>query len=115
MIPVKCETCRYWKRNDQEIGECNNDIVNEEETLEYESCTLHEHDEKRRCYECGDVMWDGYCIEAGLAYYCSDECLEKNMSRAEYLSLYENGNGDSYWTEWEDDGSEDDFLNVRIR
>lgn len=54
----------------------------------------------RICSDCGDVMNEGYCIEAGKAYYCSDTCLEKHMSKEEYETLYDDGEGDSYWTQW---------------
>lgn len=54
----------------------------------------------RECSECGHLMGNGYVIESGLEYYCSDECLHKNISEEEYLKLYDNGNGDTYWTEW---------------
>lgn len=57
----------------------------------------------RTCNECGKEMTEGYCIENGTEYYCSDECLHKNITEEEYLKLYDNGNGDSYWTEWECD------------
>ena len=30
-----------------------------------------------------------------------DYILHKNITEEEYLKLYDNGNGDSYWTEWE--------------
>ena len=45
-------------------------------------------------------MIEGYCIEDGEAYYCSDECLYKHLSEEEFLSLYNNGKGNSYWTNW---------------
>ena len=61
-----------------------------------------EQEEKRHCTECGEEMTEGYCIESGLEYYCSDECLHKNISEEEYERLYDNGNGDSYWTQWEE-------------
>lgn len=62
---------------------------------------IQEAKEKIRiCSECGRVMTEGYCIENGLDYYCSDECLHKNMTQEEYLELYDDGNGDSYYTEW---------------
>lgn len=55
----------------------------------------------RKCTECGDLMHSGYCIDEGASYYCKDECLYKNMTQEEYLELYDDGDGDSYWTEWE--------------
>ena len=62
---------------------------------------LVEKEEPRVCSVCGKEMTEGFCIENGLEYYCSDECLHKNISEEEYERLYDNGNGDSYWTEWE--------------
>lgn len=56
---------------------------------------------KRTCDECNKEMTKGYCIENGMAYYCSEKCLHKNMTEEEFNELYDNGNGDSYWTEWE--------------
>lgn len=55
----------------------------------------------RYCDVCGKPMTEGYCIENGIAYYCSDECLEKDMTWMEYMNLYDDGHGDSYWTEWD--------------
>jgi hypothetical protein len=57
----------------------------------------------RECSECQDVMYEGYCIESGLAYYCSSTCLHKHYTEEEWLALYDGGDGDSYWTEWEED------------
>lgn len=62
---------------------------------------LEEKEEPRICSECGKEMTEGYCIENGLEYYCSDECLHKNISEEEYNRLYDDGYGDTYWTEWE--------------
>ena len=56
----------------------------------------------RVCSECGKPMYEGYCIENGAEYYCSDECLHKNMTEEEYERLYDDGRGDSYWTSWLD-------------
>ena len=58
-----------------------------------------EENDIRVCSECGKLMDMGYNI-GDAEYYCSDECLTKNMSYDEYLELYDEGNGDSYWTEW---------------
>lgn len=58
--------------------------------------------EIRTCDECGSEMVEGYCISGGEEYYCSDECLHKNYTQQQYLDLYDEGYGDSYYTEWED-------------
>ena len=60
-----------------------------------------ELDHVRCCSVCGRAMTEGYCIESGFAYYCSDECMSKEMTREEFLKLYDDGNGDSYWTTWD--------------
>ena len=52
----------------------------------------------RCCSECGKPMYEGFCIENGAEYYCSEECLHKNISEEEYTKLYDDGKGDSYWT-----------------
>lgn len=62
---------------------------------------MHDENNIRRCSHCSKPMSSGYCIENGLEYYCSDECLHKHYTDEEYNSLYNDGNGDSYWTEWE--------------
>lgn len=53
----------------------------------------------RHCDECGKEMWDGYCIGAGIEYYCSDECLHKHYTQEEWEEMYED-DGDNYYTEW---------------
>ena len=57
-------------------------------------------DHVRCCSVCGRAMTEGYCIENGVSYYCSDECMHTEMTDEEYLELYEDGDGDSYWTDW---------------
>lgn len=54
----------------------------------------------RVCKKCGKAMSVGFCIGDGLEYYCSEECLYQDYSKAEYQELYENGDG--YYTEWEE-------------
>lgn len=73
-----------------------NDTPDEVKVLGYDE------DHCRICSECGRLMTEGYCIESGMAYYCSDECLHKNMSEEEFNNLYDDGNGDTYWTSWVD-------------
>ena len=55
----------------------------------------------RICSECGKEMSEGYCIDNGYEYYCSDECLHKHYSETDWLEMYDNGESDSYWTIWE--------------
>lgn len=60
----------------------------------------------RQCTACGAGMNEGYCINGGVSYYCSDECLHKHITPAEYEEQYADGEGDSYWTEWEEEEEE---------
>ena len=57
----------------------------------------------RRCCECGSGMNEGYLVDMGSAYYCSDECLHKNYTPAEWDSICSDYYGESYYTEWEED------------
>ncbi len=61
---------------------------------------MEELDSFRICSSCGKPMVEGYCIEDGEAYYCSDECLHKNICPKDYIAMYNNGKGHSYWTNW---------------
>ena len=45
-------------------------------------------------------MTEGFVIEAGREYYCSDECLHQHYSDAEFEAMYADG-GDTYWTQWD--------------
>ena len=53
----------------------------------------------RRCSVCGKLMREGYCVDMGAAYYCSDECLHTEYSDEEWAEECEN-NDQSYYTEW---------------
>ena len=56
----------------------------------------------RACSECGKPMTEGFCIEDGAEYYCSEECLHKHLTEEEFDNLYDEGRGNSYWTSWLD-------------
>lgn len=50
----------------------------------------------RICSECEDYFDEGYLIDDGSEYFCSDVCLHKNYTEQEYLEMY---NDDvAYWT-----------------
>ena len=61
-------------------------------------------EDTRICSHCGKPITKGYCIYGGTEYYCSDECLHEHYTDEEYLEMYNGGDGDSYWTEWDDEG-----------
>lgn len=55
--------------------------------------------ELRICNDCGKLMAEGYCMNDGDEYYCSDKCLEKNTTEEEREEIQDE-NSTSYWTEW---------------
>ena len=61
----------------------------------------------RTCNACGKEMDEGYCIEGGMEYYCSDACLHTEVTPEEWAELYDDGEGDSYWTDWSEDPESD--------
>lgn len=79
----------------------DNDIEKILSNISYQKIIVeYEIDGMRVCSHCGQLMDEGYCIESGMAYYCSDECLRENMTDDEFLELYDDGNGDTCYTEW---------------
>lgn len=60
----------------------------------------------RTCDECGKGMNEGFCIDSGCEYYCSDACLHKHYTAEEWEEAYADGDGDSYWTTWDEDPDE---------
>ena len=58
---------------------------------------------KRKCSICGKVMQEGYIIDNGAEYYCSDKCLHMVYTAEEYQEMYKSDV--AFWTEWEDETS----------
>ena len=54
----------------------------------------------RVCSECGKPMDEGYCIDNGYEYYCTDDCLHKHYSQASWDLMTEDDDSECYWTEW---------------
>lgn len=72
----------------------------------------------RICTNCGELMDEGYIVNGGVEYYCSDKCLHEEITADEWqkLTAYlteadkrteeqeawfkEYGDTDSYWTQW---------------
>lgn len=52
------------------------------------------------CDECGHLMDEGFVVDDGFEYYCEEDCLHKHYSEKEWEEMYDDGNGDSYWTQW---------------
>lgn len=64
----------------------------------------------RICSACGNRLeYSGYVIEDGKEYYCSEKCLHSKISEDEWIKLYDDGNGTSYWTEWNDCDFDDEL------
>ena len=62
----------------------------------------------RICNNCKKRMQEGFVINSGCEYYCSDDCLHTKYTQEEYMELYDEGEGDSYWTDWHGEDEEDD-------
>ena len=74
-----------------------------EEAVEFFEDYRCEHDiELRICYETGQIMIDGICVEGGEAYYASWESFYKNYP--DYGEITDDD--DTYYTEWEEDVDE---------
>lgn len=65
---------------------------------------LQAKSERRLCSDCNQSMQEGFYFESDGTQYCSEECLTKVISWGKYLEIYDYGNGDAYWTVWEDSG-----------
>jgi hypothetical protein len=66
----------------------------------------------RKCSICGCGMNDGYVLDAGVFYYCSDECLRRHYTEKEWDLMVDLG--ESYYTEWEDE-FEYQYFHVQLR
>jgi hypothetical protein len=62
----------------------------------------------RKCSACGAGMNEGYIIWDGSYYFCSDDCLHTKFTQEEYLEMYNNGDNDTFWTDWYDIDEDDD-------
>ena len=77
------------------------EFINEHNVPEEDVNELADLLDIRVCSTCGKLMYEGYVIDNGLTWYCTDECMENDgMTREEFEELFDDGNGDSYWTEW---------------
>lgn len=57
----------------------------------------------RKCDHCWKLFNEGFCIDWGAGYYCSEKCLESDYTKEEIKDLDLWGDySDSYRTEWED-------------
>lgn len=89
-----------WKSTKIDMVEFANELFNDEDKENFKEICDEYDIEIRICSKCGIIMVQGYCIGDGESYYCGDDCLYSEMTKEEYEELYDNGNGDSYWTDW---------------
>ena len=61
----------------------------------------------RKCSICGMPVIDGYCVNDGMDYYCSDDCLHMVFTDEEWELVYQTDGG--YYTEWYDEYDEDEM------
>ena len=69
----------------------------------------------RQCDECGSGMNEGYVVNGGEEYYCTEECLHKHYSADEWIEMCgddddDDNDSDSYWTDWNDDQSDWQYI-----
>lgn len=79
----------------------NKVVVDKEKLDEIVNILEEEEINIRQCNNCNKLMVEGYVIENGEAYYCCDKCLESDITRVEFEELYKDGEGDSYFTQWD--------------
>ena len=91
-------------QNDRAIngGNCYFDLNNSMIRFRDFEYDIDEAEETRHCSECDKEMHEGYCINDGCEYYCSDDCLHKHYTEEEFEQMYDKGKGDSYYTTWID-------------
>lgn len=85
----------------------NKHFLHTDKTRGYISTTtyanLHDEDNVKKCTCCGQYMAEGYVINGGEEYFCSQQCIDLTHPKA-YIESLEIGedNSDSYWTTWEE-------------
>ena len=93
------EECKLKPNLWKEFGE---GLMSHTTDVEFWENLNEELDCFRVCEECGKPMIEGYVIN-GCDTYCSDDCLHKHITDEEFELLYDNGNGDTYWTKWHEE------------
>jgi hypothetical protein len=57
----------------------------------------------RVCTHCKCLMISGYVIDGGLEYFCSSYHLHKYYTAEEFTAMYDDGNSETYYTDWENE------------
>lgn len=92
-----CEKCIYKDENDALMEE-NENLAERVRMLANRISEVTRKGD-RICSSCGRAMTQGFCIDDGEEYYCSDECLHTRYSLIHFLDLYDDDR--AYWTQWE--------------
>lgn len=61
----------------------------------------------RTCSVCKEWMWEGFCLWWWESYYCTEKCLNTEMTMKEWKDMYTDG-WDNYWTQWEEGDIDDE-------
>ena len=76
-------------------------IIEDDSDIEFSAKDLMDsnifEDIVRVCSICGNPMNSGYVVDE--FYYCSESCLNKDISNENYLDMY--AEGTAYWSEWD--------------
>ena len=94
-IAFYCEGCDHNFTASEDTDEC----------IRCKSNAIGEILTARVCSNCGKIINEGYVVNNGEGYYCSDECAEKHFSKEKWLCMLEgteteDGEAYAYWTEW---------------
>ena len=90
------EECKLYPNLWKEYG---TGLVSHSTNAEFWENLSEELDCFRICDECGKPMIEGYVVD-GCNTYCSEDCLHKHITEEEFISLFDNGDGDTYYTNW---------------
>lgn len=93
------EQCQVERNMRTAVHSTGNKITTMEFIARAVWCLQADAEEPRICSYCGQKMVQGYVIDDGAEYYCSDECLGGYYSEEEYDKLCQKRL--AYWTEWE--------------
>lgn len=81
-------------------GEVTVYTISEFATLKKDSLILYVVSDLgiRRCSKCGKLMIEGFLVDDGLEYYCSDDCVFSTYTKEECFEMYMEGH--AFWTNW---------------
>lgn len=64
---------------------------------------ITEDNKHRVCTKCNTHLEnEGYVVNGGEEYYCSDDCLHSVYTKEQWLNDMYSDDGDNYYTEWDD-------------